>query len=364
MSRKLKRWLLISGAAILVIAIAAAAALHFAAQALKENIEQALGLESEVGSIALGWSSIEITAIRTKAPQGWPAVDTLRANRVVVAPDLLGLLSAKIRIHRFAIEDGYVSMLRTRDGRLRVAPRLTEASQQTGKSKPQTPVAIGAIELRGCVVELFDASVRQPPHKLRLENVQATIESLQVPDFAGRTGIGLEGVVKGAQHNGTLSVHGWVEIATKDSEVSSKLRGVDLIAFQPYLIKAAETGVRRGTLDLDLNSTVRKNKLRAPGRLTLANLELETGGGAFGTFMGLPRQGVVNALKDRGGKISLQFTLEGDLDDPKFTLNESFARRLSSGFAETLGISFEGLAKGLGSAAQGIGQSVKRLFER
>ena len=50
---RLKHGLLIAIAAILAIGVAGAIALHFAAQALKDRVEQALGPESEVGAITV-----------------------------------------------------------------------------------------------------------------------------------------------------------------------------------------------------------------------------------------------------------------------------------------------------------------------
>lgn len=361
-SGKLKRWALSVTAAIVVIVAAGAVGLHFATQALKGRVEQALGPESEVGEITVGWSAIEVHRLRMKAPKGWPAEDALRAQRIVVAPDLRALLSAQVRVNRITVEEAYLSMLRSRDGRLRVVPSLVEKqSREAGKiSSPATPVSIGTIELRNSVLDLFDATVRQPAHRLRLEQLQATVEGLHVPDLTGRTQLRLEGVVKGVQRNGTLSINGWGELATRDSEIATKLRGVDLVAFQPYLIKAAETGVRRGTLDLDLKSTVRKNTLRAPGTLTLTGLELASGS----TFMGMPRRAVVAALENRKGQITMRFTLEGNLNDPRFSLNEDLSRRIGAGMAETLGVSIEGLARGVGDATRGVGESVRRLFGR
>ena len=364
MSSKLKRWVFIAAAVAVGIAVAAAVGLHFAVQALKSKVEQALGPQSEVGEIVVGWSAIEIHRVRIKAPKGWPAADTLRAQRIVIVPDLRGLLSAQVRVNRITVEDAYVSMLRARDGRLRVLPSMLEghAKQPEKDKSTPPPVTIGVIELRGGVLELFDATVRQPPHKLRLEQLQATVKDLKVPDLTGRTQIQIGGVVKGVQHNGTLSIAGWAELASKDSDIASKLRGVDLVAFQPYLIKETETGVRRGTLDLDIKSTIHKNILHAPGKITLTGLELESSGGAMGTFMGLPRQAVLGALKNHNDQITMQFTLEGDLNDPKFSLNENLAKRLGSGFASTLGVSIEGLAHGAGNAAHGVGDAVRKLF--
>ena len=168
--------------------------------------------------------------------------------------------------------------------------------------------------------------------------------------------------MKGVKRNGALDVHGWAELSSRDSEIATKLRGVDLVSFEPYLVKAAEAGVRRGVLDLDLKSTVHKKALRAPGTLTLSDVELESGGGALNTFMGMPRNALIAALKNRNGQITVQFTLEGNLEDPKFSLNESFSRRMASSLGETLGVSVEGLARGVGNAARGVGDAVMKLF--
>jgi len=356
---KLKRWALITLSAIALMVVVGAVGLHYAVRQLKSQVEQALGPESEIEAIALGWSAIEIRGVRIRAPKGWPAADALRARRIIIAPDLRALVSANVEVKHITVEEAYVSVLRARDGRLRVVPSLLEAK---GAKITAPPVSIRTIELRGGVLELFDATVRQPAHKVRLQQLQATIEDLHVPDLAGRTHIRIDGVIPGAQHRGTLAIRGWTELSSKDSEIATTLRGVDLVAFEPYLVKASETGVRRGTLDLDLKSTVRRNVLKAPGTLTLTNLELASGGGVMNTFMGVPRDAVISVLRNRDGKIRIQFTLEGNLSDPKFSLNESFSRRMASSLGETLGVSVEGLARGVGNAARGVGDAVMKLF--
>jgi len=354
---------LIALAVIAASVVAGGIGLHFAAQALKGKVEQALGPDSEIGAIRVGWSALEIDDLRIKGPAGWPAADALRARRIVIVPDLAGLLSSRIGVHRITVEDGYLSVLRARNGRLRLLPSLLEASAKGDAAKTAaTPaVDIGAVELRGGVLEFFDATVRQPPHKLRLEQLQAEVDGLRVPALTGRTRITLDGVVKGVQRDGDIAIHGWAEIADRNSQLSTRLQHVDMKAFEPYLIKASETGVRRGSLDLSLESTVRSNSLHAPGDLTLSGLELESSGG-FGTFMGVPRQAVVSALKNGKDQIEVHFVLEGNLDDPQFSLNENLAMRLGAGLAGTLGVSIEGLARGVGNAAHGIGSTVRKLF--
>lgn len=363
--RKHGRTLLILVAAFALVAAAAVTGLHVAIKTLKGQVEQALGPESEVAAITVGWSSIELQGLRIRGPKGWPAQDALRAERIVIHPDLLGLFSARLHVPRITIERAYVSALRARDGRFRLLPSLLERSgKDSNKGQEMTVpvISIGKIELRDGVLEFFDATVRRRPHRTRLEQLQASVTNLRVPSMSGRTGITLDGTVKGVQRNGTVAIKGWAELAAGNSNIVTKLRGVDLVALQPYLIKASETGVRRGTLDLKMNSTVRNKQLHAPGSVTLSGLELAPGNSVFGTFMGIPRQAVITALKNRDDQITIDFTLEGDLNDPRFSLNDSFAMRVGAAVAETLGISLEGLARGVGSATEGLGGMVKKLF--
>jgi hypothetical protein len=364
-ARRLLVWSSVSAA---VLAGAGVFGVRQATSILKDQVEQALGSNSEVARIDVGWSAIELHGLRVRAPKGWPTEDALRAERVVVKPDLRALFSAKVHVPGIVIERAYVSAWRTRDGKLRLLPGLVDKSAGkgetgTGAGAPSpTPVRLGTIELKDSALEFFDSSVRQPAHKTRLEQLHARVEDIQLPDLSGRTAIMLEGVVKGVQRDGRLTINGWSELASRDSDIATRLSNVDLLALQPYLIKASETGVRRGSFDLSIKSTVRKNRLHAPGTLTLTGLELAASGSAFGTFMGVPRQAAVAALKNRKDQIKVNFSLDGNLDDPQFSLNESFMRHIGTSVAESLGISFESLARGVGSAADGLGGAVMKLF--
>ena len=152
--------------AVVLLVVAAVAGLHYATQALKGQVEQALGPQSEVGDIAVGWASIEIHRVRIRAPQGWPAPDVLRAQRIVIVPDLRGLLSAQVRLKGITVDDAYVSMLRARDGRLRVVPSLTEAHANRRKREVSAAPGVDSNDraARRCPRTSTHATVRQPPH--------------------------------------------------------------------------------------------------------------------------------------------------------------------------------------------------------
>jgi hypothetical protein len=373
-----RRWGIYAAAGLLALLLLLVAGMMFGARVLKGRVEAALGPEAEIGEIALRWNGVEVLDLRLKAPRpekgaknAWPAEDTLRARRILVRPDLSKLLAGNVRVGAITIEDAYLSALRTADGKLRVVPSLLEKKSDPAAG-PVPDIDIDRIELKNGTVAFYDASFvgRKTPFAIRLEQLNAHVTDIALPGLAERSKLHLDGVVKGQRNDGTLQVDGWIQLASQDSEITTRLRTIDLVALQPYLLKAADTGVKRGTLDLDLQSTIKDKRMRAPGSVTLRQLELDERGGSF---MGMPRQAALGMLKDNKGQINVKFVLEGKIDDPKFSLNESLATRFGASMADTLGVSLEGIAKGAGSlgqkgleagggAASGVGGALKGLF--
>jgi len=375
-STKTKKWALIILAAIVLLVVGAIVGLQAAVGLLKGKVVEALGPDSEIKELRVRWSAVEINGLRIKARQGWPSADTLRAERVVIVPSLRSLLSGRIQVGSITIVRPYLSALRTRDGKLQVVPSLLAGAASEGKAAagpPARSVTISRITLEDGVVELFDATVAQPPLKIRLEKIQAAMRDVVAPALTGKSRFDLAAAVKGLHRDGRATVSGWVEVASKDSAVKLQLRSVDLVMLQPYLTQATETRVQRGALDLDLDSEVKQNRLRAPGKIVISDLEFTPTRGVLDTFMGVPRAAVVNFLKNRENKIAINFILEGDINNPRFALNEAFATRLATGLAENLGVSIRGVAEGVGTlgqkgleaageAAKGMGGALQQLL--
>ncbi|RTL55897.1 MAG: DUF748 domain-containing protein [Rhodocyclaceae bacterium] len=357
-----RRWPLFLLLTLLLLAALAMAGVFWGARLLKTQVEAALGPEAEVGAIQLHWNSVEVQQLRLRAAVGWPAVDTLRAERIVVSPDLRGLLTDRqIRISRISVDGAYLSALRTPEGRMRVIPSLLERKRASGNGEA-LPVTIGKVVLNDAVLEFFDASIRKPPLKIRIDQLQATVSDIHLPDLKGQSAIFLAGRIRGEQQDGSLSLEGSLEVASRESHLVTRLRGVDLVALSPYLVKTAESGVKKGNLDLDVESTVHDNQLHAPGTVTLNALELDDSGG----FMGVTRRGALSMMKDHQQQISVKFELNGNLNDPKFKLNESLAARFGAGLADTLGLSLSGIAEGAASIGQksveAVGGAFRKLF--
>lgn len=351
------RRLVLVAAALAALAIVTIAALHLAAGRLEAALREALGPRATLGAVSLGLTGVEVSDLRIAAAPGWSSPDELVAKRVYLRPGLATLWSRGWHIARIEVDDGYLSLLRTRSGKLRVLPALLEkpkAAAGADAGTGATPrVRIASIVLKDVAIDFHDASVRSGTHRVRFESLQAGVGPIDLPALDSPTEIDLQAVLKGPQRNGRITIQGEATIATLDAKLKAAVHGVDLVALQPYLLKVNEAGVKRGTLDLTLDASVKAKRLHAPGKVTLTGLELASGGGVLATFGGVPRQAVLAAM-ERDGRIEVGFTLDGRIDDPAFSINDNLATKLAGGLAESLGVSLGGVVEGVGGVIKGL----------
>ena len=354
----MSRRLIILSAVALAFTAALFLVYRVALQRLNGALLQALGPRATIGAIELGLTGLTVRDLRVAAGPGWPTNEELRATAVRVKPDLASAFGGAWRVQRIEIDEARIVLLRTRDGKLRVLPAVLEragpAPAASSASGASPKVLIDHVALNRVQVDLYDASLGLPkPYLVQLTELNAKIDTLAVPAFDQPMKIDLDAVFKGPTRDGQLSLEGTLTPATREAKLQAGLKGADVLALQPYLLKVAEGGVKKGSLDLTLDATVHEQRLKAPGQITLTGLELNDGAGAWGRFAGMPRQAALAALKQHD-RISLKFTLEGRLDDPGFSVNESLAKRFGSGLAETLGVSIEGVVEGVEKVFKGL----------
>jgi hypothetical protein len=342
-----KRWVPILAVAGVLLFLVGVVAMHFGARSVKDSILEALGPEGEAAEIRVRLTSVEILDVRIRAPRGWPSDSTLRARRIVIVPDLRELLSDRVRITSIEVEGAYLSAVRPKEGGgLRVLPSIAErAKKSKGAGKERRGVVVNAVHLTDCVVEVYDATVAGKPQRLRVDAVKGTIEDIRLPELTNRTRIALQGVTKGANRHGTISVRGWVEIAHKDAELHTQVRGVELALFEPYVITKVKSGIDSGHFGLDLKSRVKKNFVTASGTLTVTALKLKRSENPIGAAAALPRNVIIGTLENERDEITIPFKLKGDLDDPTFSLAGEGLLQTAVALAKVFGATFEGLVR-------------------
>ena len=382
-----RRWPFVILVALIVLLIAGFAAYRFAIRTIEARIMTAIGPQGEVKELRVSPAGIEITGLRIRASDGgeknasWPAEDEFRADRVLVVPSLFDLLRSRVILDLIRVEGAYVSMLRARGGKMRILPsRLETGPSASASTKPEsttvsapapaqsedsasstTPVTINGIELTNGSIDFFDATIRKTPVKQRLEQINAHIGKITLPDLAGQSEIRFEAIHKGVQRDGKVSIEGSVELATRDLGITTVLSDVDMLSLQPYLVKGSDAGIRKGSLDFELNSSIKQGMLYAPGSLVLSDLELAS---SSATVLGIPRKLVTAMMKNKKGKISVNFVLTGDINDPEYSLNENLSTRIAASLAGKLGVNVEGLAKGLGEVGGATAESIGKALAR
>jgi hypothetical protein len=340
-------------ATFIALLLATALGWHLAAALLKRQIEEALGPGASVGSVSIGRDGLLLADVRipaqrditnTNTRDAWPSDDELRAPAVHVEPVVSSLFSNTWQARRVTVQGAYVSVLRSRDGQMHALPSLTEpAGSGSGRR-----IEVEALQITDASLDVYDASIRRPPHRVQLEQVQATIGPVHLPELGGIVQLEASGAVKGPQHTGRFVVKGSVALAAHDASLDIQLDGVDMLALQPWLLRLNDGGVKSGTLDLRMLAKVEQQKLRAPGSVTLHNVEL-----AGNSLAGVPRQLVLSAMT-RNGQVKVDFTLEGRLDDPKFSINESLPLKIAAGLAKVLGFTVGGVVEGIGSVIESL----------
>lgn len=339
---------------------------YIALQLLHRQITATLGTTGGVERIEVSLDKVVITGLHVKASRpGWPAADELRAARVSVTPDLRSLLGGDIVIRRIQIDDAALVVWRTPAG-LKILPALLDPASNTRAETPteQAPagdsqgpvVRLGTIEFRNSQIDFYDGTLgtRRPP--IRFDQLALTLENLRLPALDARAPLHLQARVAG---QGTLALDGWLVPASLDADLKLGLANLPLKLVEPYLFKGKAGDVKAGRLALDLHTKVSQRKLLAPGHLRLTQLEL-------GGLAGVTREALAALARskgleaDTGRPVDLNFTLQGNLDDRRFSLNEAIYAQAGLASLQLLGLRTaaphptEDTASGLGKVLKGL----------
>ncbi|CAB3797528.1 DUF748 domain-containing protein [Pararobbsia alpina] len=355
---------------VVLLGLAVLIAMRWAAGEIKGRIVEVLGPNGSAEQIDVGLYTVHLRNVRLGAPAGWPAADSLRAATIDIIPDWPAWFSHRLHLKSVVVDQYYQSVWRTTNGQLGILPgirdnltRMTQAhdADQGPSDQPRhkTIVQIDRIEFRQGQFDFFDEKIAKPPYTVHMSNFNATIVNLQFPALTDRSIIQINADLGG----GKMALDGWMEFATRDSQIGLTLSGVEAKTLQPYLLKGQKVAIASGTIDLTLNWTVQNGRLNAPGKITLNHLQVANKtAGPLGELETLPKKAAVEALKDDNDRIDLNFVLSGDLNDPKFSIDEDLSKRIGAGVAKALGVTVEGVGKGAGDAAKGIGNALKSLI--
>jgi hypothetical protein len=236
-------------------------------------------------------------------------------------------------------------------------------------------VNVKALKISQAEVLVLDGKVATPPHPLRLTDISLTVDQFATPPQDTWTAYECSLNIPGKDSTGVLRTSGKTKLKSLDTAAKVALQGLDLTTVKPYILKAGDVDVTRGTLSLDVDLHVDKRNLNSPAKAVLRNLQFAPSKGSGEKFMAVPRSAVISFLKANNDEIALDFVVVGSIDDPKFSLRETMATRFALQFAEKLGLGVvnagqklitepgKGL-RGLGEALKDTSSGLKKLFNK
>lgn len=388
------RRLTLAGAAVVALALCV---LDFAVHDAKARILHALGPRATVGDIRLDYPRVTLNDVRIAAdpaPGAWPSDEEFHAKRVEIRITARALWAYRqgqpLAIDDVRVEDGTL-VVRRRHDRLDMLPALRRATQANVSANApanvsaivsasvsandiadvRTDLVVRRTHVEHLAVDLFDdaPTTGTAPCRLRFEQVHGHIDAVALPTLSRPIALGLQGVLKGVERDGTVRIEGTLTPAAHDADLAVSMTGVDLRALQPYVKRFGDDPVRHGRLDLTLDAHVAGRALHAPGHLSVTGLEFDEAGRSNGRsagdiagditsdiaghFAGLGRRAALAALT-RNGRLDLAFTIGGRPDEPSFALDEAVAPRIVAGLGKAVGSGARDVAEGVGGAVKGV----------
>jgi hypothetical protein len=220
----------------------------------------------------------------------------------------------------------------------------------------------------------MDGKIATPPHPLRLTAIALTLDQLRIPFDDTPTTYTMSGKMPGKHTTGDIRISGKTAFKNLDTNAKIAAQDMDITNFGPYIEKKGDARVTRGSLDLNMNAAIHSRIINAPAKTVIRNLELAEGKGVGSRLMGIPRAGLIKLLETSNNRIELDVTIEGNLDNPQFSVGQTIAKRMTVELAKKLGLSVVGIGetavsegakalKGVGGGLKSLGEGVKKLFK-
>ena len=189
------------------------------------------------------------------------------------------------------------------------------ASPATEQAEPMA-IRIGGIAIDDGSANFSDLSLR-PPFITAVQELKGQIGTID----------------NRAQQPATVDVEGKVDryapVSIKGNltpfdplqslDIATRFRQVELTTLSPYSGKFAGYRIRKGRLDLDLHYRIQQGQLNAENKVVLQQLQL---GEKVDSpeAVDLPVRLAVALLKDTHGTISLELPVQGNLNNPQFSV--------------------------------------------
>jgi hypothetical protein len=355
-----KTLIYVSLSVLVLLVVGAGILLHNANRIIKYELRQFLGKGFSVEDISLRWGSVIAQGVKLDRPDGQ---DAFSAKDVKVRGNFIGVLKKENIISDITLDAPYLFIEIDKKGEV-VFPlpdrRTTPAKKlkkQKSSDKSTAPFLIHKFKVKDGSLDYLDRKVSAIPALIKMREVRADVKNFSMPPDSRISIYELDAVIPGKVRKGTLSSMGAINFKTKDTKAKLTIKGLDITQLRPYYEKKGDVEVTHGFLSLDSDMVIQNRNIKSSGTITIKGLEFKK---SEGSFLGMPLLAVTKLLKDNHDQITLDFTLEGDLDNPKFNITESLVQKLSLSLAKLLGMPIESIGRSVFDLG---GSALEKLFK-
>jgi hypothetical protein len=356
----MKKWLIITGGAVILLVGGYLLLSFYGVKLIQARLQKGIGPGVTLSEIGVKPTHLSIKGIRYDDPL--PEQRFLQVEEMRIYPDLLSLLKRRLSVREWTIIRPSFFFYRTPDGAttgplipLKKEEKGQEVSGKRTGEDDSFRVEIKRLKIKEGSLYFEDKETGEISGRFRLRELSLDMRDIQYPVSSVRSPVEFEAKVEGKTKRGEISLKGWINLKTIDLEASLRVREMELKIFEPYYRKRVTAVIESGHMNMDAGIVVKNRRIDVPGQMELADLHI----GNQGTVFYLPAETLIAQLKDRGNRVQVRFHVKGNMDDPRFTIQEVFLTPIALAFAEALGLPVKG---GEGFAEEL--RSLKDLFKK
>lgn len=367
MKKRTKIFLVTCAVLFIVLTITTALLIRHANKILKYEIETLLGKNFSVQEIRLTWGEVNAFDVRFRDRAGR---EIFKTSNLIVNADFKGLLKKEYVISNLVLINPSLVLETDRKGNI---VGFTAQKEQTGDRKIIPPFFIKKIKIVDGSLDYLDGKVSTKPVLTKIRDIELELKDVMFPLGEQFSDYSVAAGIPGTKGTGIMNSKGKINFLTRDMDSAIIVKNIDITGFKPYFQKKGDVNITRGFLDLDMGVKVSSKKIRAPGKATLKDLQFDTGRGIGDRFLSIPLSALVSFMKKKD-QISFNFTVEGNLDNPRFNLRENLIEQITIGLAEKLGLSVTRIGESIvvlgeegasqvGKGIKDIGEGIRNLFK-
>ena len=375
----MKKWFLLAGILVVPFIAGYFVLSFYAVKLIEPHLQKAIGHGFTLEEIKPKITYLSAKGIRYEDPDSKQRF--LQIEEIRVYPSLLSLLRKPICIKELTILQPSFFFYRSRDGSV-TGPLVMTKTEGEGNEKEifkkkeregpdevrPVQAQIDWIRVRKGSFDFEDRKVGEPPAQIKLRDINFEMREINYPITSGHSPVRFQAKMSGKGQEGSIEIKGWIDTKTMDMETSLKLREIEVQTFEPYYRKRVTAEIESGVMGMDSKITVKGKRIDAPGELDLTNLHIKEGDGMI---FWIPAGTLVSVLEKKGHQIKVKFRVKGNMENPRFSLQETFLTQVGIALAQALGIPIkvigeevlQGTLKGEKGTIEGL-QSLKELFKR